>query len=342
MKSRQNIENAVLAVYRKVSPSHHPLKTKKELQAMYRQRSNLLARLGIPEQFFKGKKLLDIGGGTGEKSLFYSKFGADVTILEPNEISRARAKNIFRFWGHRVRFIPKGLFDISPSEIRRYDIVVCDGVLPNTYDPKKGLRLIASHLKKGAVLLIGVAEEHGWFKRSLQRELVFRLAGRNEKKIVATTKKYFQKHLDRAVKFGLRTEASVIYDTFVNRQVETMTLKDLCGILHSSGVRYLSSYPTLTRFQEARPWSQDKPDAFDYTAHRGYYRLLEALWKTSGEENTDDVDFSRKMRLAHEESKKLDALRRKIRDVSFTAADLRPIQKGYLGVGLHFFAGWKE
>ena len=342
MKNRRNIEDAVLGVYRKVSPSYHPMNTKKELQAMHRQRANLLARLGIPEQLFKSKKLLDIGGGTGEKSLFYSKFGADVTILEPNEISRARAKGLFKAWGSRVRFIPKGLFDIPPREIGRYDIVVCDGVLPNTYDPKKGLDLIASHLKKGAVLLIGVAEEHGWFKRSLQRELVFRFAGRNEKKIVATTKKYFQEHLDRAVKFGLRSEASVIYDTFVNRQVETMTLKDLCGILRSSGVRYLSSYPTLNRFQEARPWSQDKPDAFDYAAHRDYYRLLEALWKTSGEENADDANFLKRAYRARKESKALDALRRKIREGSFSAADLRPIQKGYLGVGLHFFAGWKE
>ncbi|GEM_PF-4778641 len=341
MKNRHKIETAVLSVYRRVSPSYRPMKTKKQLGANYCQRANLLARLGLPEQLFKGKKLLDIGGGTGEKSLFYSKFGAEVTILEPNEISRAKARAVFKTWGHRVRFIPKGLFDIRPSEIGHYDLVMCDGVLHNTYDPQAGLRLIASNLKKRAVLLIAVAEHNGWFKRLLQRELVFRLAGANEAKIVATSKKYFQEHLDRAVKFGLRTEDSVIFDTFVNPQIQTMTLKTICDILHRNRVRYLSSYPTLNRFHETRPWSQDKADGYDYAAHRDYYKLLETVWKASGEENVEETDLGCLARRVRRESKELEALRRKIRKASFRAADLRPIQKGYLGVGLHFFTGCK-
>lgn len=163
----RTIENAVLDVYRKVSPSYREMYTKEHFKNNYLQRINILHELSLPEQSFKNKSVIDIGGGTGENSIFYALWGAKVTILEPNEISCKRASKLFRQYGKMLSVINKSLFDIGAYILKPYDIVICEGVLQHTYDPMSALGLIAGGMNRGAILMIAIAGYHGWFKRSL-------------------------------------------------------------------------------------------------------------------------------------------------------------------------------
>ena len=94
-KKRKKIESDVLKIYRKVSPSHRNLISTQSKTQFFNQRINLFKTLGLPLSFFKNKKILEIGGGTGEKALFYAFYGAQVTIVEPNEKSCLIAKKFF-------------------------------------------------------------------------------------------------------------------------------------------------------------------------------------------------------------------------------------------------------
>ena len=93
--SHHEVEDKVLGIYRRVNPSKTQLESKEKASNFYQTRLNILVTLGLPPQFFKNKKIIDIGGGTGEKSICYALWGSEVTIVEPNKISCNLAQELF-------------------------------------------------------------------------------------------------------------------------------------------------------------------------------------------------------------------------------------------------------
>ena len=250
LAEHRQIENDVLKIYRKVSPSHRNLNTIKSKKDFFNQRMNLFNTLGLPISFFKNKKVLEIGGGTGEKSLFYAFYGATVTLLEPNEKSCAVAKDIFSSarLSHKLKIINHSLFDFDYSNIQNYDLICVEGVLHHTYNPMKSLELIIKNMKQKQVILIAIGESHGMFKRELQKYLANKLGGTDHAKIERIVRTFFTEHLSRATKFDLRNEKSVIYDSFILTQDESSNLHDICKVFFKHNIQYLSSYPKLDLF----------------------------------------------------------------------------------------------
>ena len=340
------IEKAVLNVYKKVSPSFLDIENKDIFIKLKASRSNLMSRLGLPPLHFQGRKLLDIGGGTGEKSLIYSLNGSNVTIVEPNEISCERASELFKKYGQKLNLINKSLYSLDVEEITKYDIVCCQGVLQHTYNPIKGLDILTKNLKPGAILIVSLVETNSWFQRMMQRDLIKQVAGDDEEKIIKASKHYFQEHLDRAVKYGLRSERNIIYDTFVNPQIKPTDLQDICNTYFKNNVFHLASYPRLDFFQETTPFGQQLLNAFDYENNREYYNFLEKIWLTCGIENLNqsakNFNLTESATLVQDKYDQLIKLKQKIATNSFKEGDLVPIKKGYLGVGLNWFVGVKH
>ena len=122
----------------------------------------------------------------------------------------------------------------------------------------------------------------------LQRNLVRSLSGEDEEKMVYISKKYFQEHLDRAVKFGLREEQNIIYDTFINPQVKPISFQEICNTFKDNNISHFSSYPRIGFFEETIPWGQPYSDPYDYSYYYNYYKILEKFWLTSGDKVNSD------------------------------------------------------
>lgn len=340
--------DSILDIYRKVSPSIIIFDTEEDRLKFFSRRLNILKTLHLPSQIFRGKKLIDIGGGTGEKTLVYAWFGADVTIVEPNEKSCEYAKKLFTELVPRVKLkiINESLFEFDVSRLKDFDIVVCEGVLHHTYDPIKGLDRILMNVARDAIVMIMIGESHSWKKRELQRRLVRKLAGSNKKKITEIAKKYFQEHLDRSVNIGLRPEKTVIYDSYVIDQIQLISLKDICNTFKKNGIYYHSSFPTLELFYQTDSWSKKIEDLFNYQYYEKYYRFLEKVWMTSGEEDLkedlSDFDFEKIKNRVDSDVQKLEELEEKIENGTFGDTDLDIIRKGYLGIGMNYFVGVKQ
>lgn len=346
--SHREVEDKVLGIYRRINPSKTQLKSKQNAIDFYQTRLNILGTLGLPPQFFRDKKVIDIGGGTGEKSLCYALWGADVTIVEPNEISCKSAQNLFSKLNlqNKLQVENTGLYDLDMNKLKDFDIIVCEAVLHHTYNPIEGLNIILKNMIEGQIVLIALGEKHATFKRDLQRKLVFKLAGNDEKRIVEISKKYFKTHIERAMKYILREEDAVIYDTFVNPQDKPSSLEEICNTFKKNNVNYLSSYPKLDLFNMTIPWSQKRADFYDYNYYENYFKLLEKIWMTCGEEklNEDLQNFNLNQIIKRVENgeKKLLELERKIEEKSFEYDELEIIQRGYMGVGANFFVGYKS
>ena len=347
-KKRKKIEDDVLKIYRKVSPSHRNITDSQSKDQFFNQRITLFKTLGLPLSFFKNKKVLEIGGGTGEKALFYAFYGADVTIVEPNEKSCLIAKKIFSQTKltKKLTVINKSLFDIDLSIIKKFDIVAAEGVLHHTFHPIESLELILKNMISNQIILIAIGESHGMLKRDLQKMAAKKLGKSDPEKIYYYVKKLFPEHLLRATKYDLRNENQVIYDNYINPQDETSNLRDICNAFFKNKISYLSSYPKLDLFYITNPWGQHREDHFNYKFYQNYYQILEKIWMTCGEENISNdlqsFDLKKIIRKANTDSEKLLDLKQKIRANNFTENDLKIIKYGYMGVGLHYFLGMKD
>jgi len=340
----KDVENQVLGVYKRVNPSLRKIEESDNIfKSQMDNRRAILHELCLPDLLFMGKRVLEIGGGTGENSLYYAMNGAKVTIVEPNEISCSRAKEIFRMHNLHVQVINKSLFDLDANILKEFDIVIAEGVIHHTHNTMRALKIILDGVRVDSLVVIAIPEYHGWFKRYLQRLLVS-ISSQNENEIVFNAKKFFQSHLDRAVKYGLREEENVIYDTFVNPQIEVNKLKDILKVFFENDIEYYSSYPTLNLFNETSPWSKTKVNRFDYAYYEPYYKILEKVWMCSGEESLsrDMQDFKTFLDRLDRESSVLFDLELKILNNEYKSEDLLPIQNGYLGQGMNYFVGVKK
>jgi SAM-dependent methyltransferase len=140
-----------------------------------RAREGVFARM-LDEQLPTGTRVIECGCGTGQLSNFLSianrqVFAADM-CMNSLRLGRqfARAHQL-----KRVQFVQMNLF--RPAfEPESFDLVISNGVLLTTPDPFEGFRSIATLVRPGGHILIGLYHRYGRLITDFRR-LVFRLTG---------------------------------------------------------------------------------------------------------------------------------------------------------------------
>ena len=222
--------NDVLKIYKKVNPSRVERISEKKNRIDYVEKwKNLIVKkLLLPPLLFQNSILLDVGCGTGEKSMVYATLGAKVIGLDFNEEAIAIAKSNAEIWGlfKKTEFHVSSVFDIQINSA--FDIIVSDGVIHHTADPKKAFDNFAILLKPGGVLLLGLAEPCGFFQRQLQRYFVNRIANSKDEEILTNIAVIlFREELERASKVSGRSIKATVYDSFINPQIVPIAFHDV-------------------------------------------------------------------------------------------------------------------
>jgi SAM-dependent methyltransferase len=249
MDEKQRVQKGVLEVYQKVNPSTFNIEDP-EYFARHRQifEEYFIDHLKLPLAIFKGARVLDLGAGSGDNSLFYALWGGGITCVEMNEYSITRFKKLFQKFGlaKQIETIYHGsLFDWDYAGNEPFDITLSDGVLHHTYDARLGFAKQVKYLKKGGFTILGICTEAAQFQRNLQRYVLYTLSDNEELKIVELARRLFKEHLERAVRVGGRSEEAVIYDTFVNPKVKSFSASTVLGWFKDEGLRLYSSWPPI-------------------------------------------------------------------------------------------------
>jgi len=232
MKKNSNlIKNKLLKLYKKNNPSN-PTSLKKRMKIAQSD----LEKLSFPLRFFKNLSVGDFGCGTGEFSILAAKNGAKVEGFDFNEISiQIAKKNSKKLRIKNCKFYEKEFFKIK----KKFDFVICTGVLHHLPNPYDGLKYLKSRVKSNGFLFIAFGLDSSNITHNLLK-LIVRNWGKSDKEITKASKSLFKNHIDRSIKFGLRKEASVIADQFINTQHYFLNLEKLFKIigknfsLHSS------------------------------------------------------------------------------------------------------------
>jgi SAM-dependent methyltransferase len=134
-------------------------------------RNGVFARL-LDEQIPIGANILDCGCGTGQLSNFLSirhrtVFGADMCLNSLRLGQAFKDRNGLK----SVLFLQMNLFrPVFAAEA--FDLVICNGVLHHTADPRGGFESIAKLVRPGGYIIIGLYHKYGRLITSARRFLV--------------------------------------------------------------------------------------------------------------------------------------------------------------------------
>jgi SAM-dependent methyltransferase len=231
-KISKKIIDQVNEVYKEKNPSTY-IKDfdKKKIKLLIDNRKKfLLEKLHLPPRIFKNSELLDLGCGSGQNSIFYDWYGANCTLVEFDKNSFLNTKKLFKqFSQNKTTFINNDLFKFNTK--KKFDFVISNGVAHHTHDIRKNISHATKFLKKDGILILGIGETNGFFQRHLQRHILFNVA-KDHNDIIKISKLLFKENLLRAKKYGGRSEDEIIYDTYLNPKIQTLSFDQVQNIFN--------------------------------------------------------------------------------------------------------------
>jgi 2-polyprenyl-3-methyl-5-hydroxy-6-metoxy-1,4-benzoquinol methylase len=175
---------------------------------------NILETAGLKEKDLIGKRILDAGCGTGEKSIFFAKAGAKEVIaidFSKSQLEEAKKKTKKEKIDN-VIFKEKDILKDNLEDLGKFDIVVSLGVLHHTENAKKGFTRIVGQLKSDGIVIIGLYHKYSRLRYFFQRFLLHTFVSKDPDKII--TFLYRTKKFHNAPKSTLYDRYCVPYESY--------------------------------------------------------------------------------------------------------------------------------
>lgn len=176
MDDKINADSNVVSYYRNnnLNPVPIDLQMSESWKLHVEKRRNLYQRhLGVPLSLLRGRSVLEFGCNSGENALVLAHFGADVTLVEPNELVMPRLKELFNQYGLAERItdlIHEDIDTFVPDT--KYELVIAEGFV-NTLDNRDEIfSKVCSILSPGGLAIISFDDCYGHLIE-LTRKLVF-------------------------------------------------------------------------------------------------------------------------------------------------------------------------
>lgn len=219
-----NILKEVNKVYANQNPSTY-LRKYNNLNKFIANRKNFLLKLKLPPRLFYKTQTIDFGSGSGQNTLVYDWLGSQCTLVEYDKKSCANSKKLFKkFAKNKFKIINKDIFKTNLN--KKFDFVISNGVAHHTSNPKKNIKICSNHCKKNGFFILGIGETNGFFQRNLQRLILFMIS-KNTDQLIHYSKVLFPEHLSRSLKYSGRKIDEIIYDTYLNPCINTLTLNQI-------------------------------------------------------------------------------------------------------------------
>lgn len=308
MKSK-DIGREVLNVYQKESPSAIGIEDANEFNKFSSGQKRLWQDfMKIPMRTFNDAVVLDYGCGTGEIDVFLATYGAKVRGVDFNPNSIERAQELAKHFS----LAEKLEFKVADIHAPAYqndiaDFAISLGVLPHVYDPEKVFANMIDSCKDNAFIVLGFVEELGIIQRLLHRSIVRAIAGFDEDKIIEIARQAFPDHISRSIKYGQRTERSVIFDYLVNRHMYGLPLERVLGWFDKNNVSYYSSWPSIELPFEINPYTSARLSLM-HPVWKEYRSLIRLRWLFTQREDSAVFGTIAEILNAHIISKHIDNL----------------------------------
>lgn len=340
----KDVENATLATFVKQRPSEYfsHLQSDKAFLDHHRKVERLY-RLGLclPPEFFREKKLIDLGAGTGENTISLAHWGADCTLVEMNSEALKVAEQVFNqrlTSGSKHKFICQSLFDLDTRDLNgKFDFSHSRGVFTHVADKERAFNILSGLAKPGGYVIYGDRNTAGGTQEMLQRFAIYWLARLNrnsnlEDSIVEIAEALFAADIDRSQASVPRTRKAIIFDRWVIQQQNDPSVGEVLSMMKSNGLEYVSSWP---RVDFAGRGNSTYSEPLDWGNLEKGSITVELLWMLLNEGESENVDMYFSEVNTESFLSQTNRVAQKLRNLQ-TNSDLTPTSI------LHFFEVWSE
>ncbi len=202
---------------------------------------NLLAH-SFKKFIGQNKKILEVGCGTGQLSIFFS-IGTNNKIvgLDPTEESLHLASNFSQSNKiENVNFVNADIFD-EVLQDNYFDFIWCNGVLHHTKNPYEGFKITLKSLKKEGFILVGLYNKIGRIRTKV-RAYFYKIFG---KKLIMKLDPIL-----RNLKSDSEDQINAwIQDQYIHPVESCHTIDEVLNWFDQNDVEFISSIPK-TNFEE--------------------------------------------------------------------------------------------
>jgi 2-polyprenyl-3-methyl-5-hydroxy-6-metoxy-1,4-benzoquinol methylase len=187
----------------------------------------------------KNKKILVAGCGTGEKAVYLSKHGANVTAIDFSSTQLNEAKNrsfINNIPQNKISFYKKDIIKDNLLDLGYFDIILCIGVLHHTENAYLGFKKLSELLKYKGIIILGLYHRYSRIRYRTYRFFLRNLISKNPDKLInwIRTQK-FSKKLKAAPISTLYDRYGVPYESYYTlREIKKWFLKNNIKFIKNS------------------------------------------------------------------------------------------------------------
>ncbi len=200
--------------------------------------SKILATAGLEPASLWGKEVLDAGCGTGEKSCYFSYYGAKVTAIDLCNASLAKGKKLAEKFKLQVEFKQCDIAEFRTE--KRFDHVFCLGVLHHIRDPYMRFRVLAGLCKPGGTLTVGLYNRYGRAIHRVRRMWITLNAGNDiEKRMSFVESSIYRRKLKN------EHEQAYAADKYVNPYEVYHSVGEVLDWFKRNNIAYIGSHPGI-------------------------------------------------------------------------------------------------
>ena len=213
-----------------------------------------LKMLGVGKEHFAGKKVLELGCGTGEYALWYATNGAaEVTGVDLSDGSLALANEKKEAAGvTNVNFMKRDILNLDTTEFpdNYFDYAYSVGVLHHTGDPEKGFQELCRVTKPGGVVVVSL---YNTYSRAVLRvkQNICKMIGKDDIDKRARVGRILFPITMWALnkRYGETNYEAISYDIFGFPHESVHTGKEVLKWFDKYGIKYKGSFAPL-RFSD--------------------------------------------------------------------------------------------
>jgi len=179
----------------------------------FERREMLYCHLGIPPSLLRDKRIVEFGPGTGHNALFTAACQpASYTLVDAtaSSLESSRALLSDALPSERLRVVESDILDYQSDE--RFDLVLCEAVIPTQLDPAAFLQHVAQFTAPGGLLVMTCMDSVTLFPEILRRYLAWQIMAKTPdfEEQVARLVDFFQPDLQALPGMSRRHEDWVI------------------------------------------------------------------------------------------------------------------------------------
>ena len=186
----------------------------------------------LDDEIPMGSNILEAGCGTGQMSIILSRYARQIYGIDLSKGSLIEAKQFINSNNIKsVHLFRMNIFKLFFKE-NTFDVIISNGVLHHTYNPKLAFSKLVRVLKPGGIIVIGLYHRYGRIIQKIRQSLI---------KIFGDSFKFLDKRFRE--KISDKKKYAWFLDQYKNPSETTHTYSEVLNWFKAENIEFLSSIP---------------------------------------------------------------------------------------------------